>query len=268
MHMSPSTLIQLERAAVGYAGQTVVSGLDLSVDAGEALALVGPNGSGKTTLVKAILGLAEITAGSLTVFGRGPASHADRGRIGYVPQRPPLGGIVPTTVGEVVSAGRLARGGWLRSRATDRAAVRQALDRVGLADRSRVRVDTLSGGQQRRVLIARALAAEPELLVLDEPLAGVDRDSQEQLAETLRALLTDGTTLVVVLHELGPMRQLITRIARLRDGRLVYDGPVTADVLADLHEDELGAHDHHHDDDPGGGPDRPPTGGQALGLTG
>jgi zinc transport system ATP-binding protein len=261
-------LIQLDRASVGYDGQAVVSGLDLSVHPGEALALVGPNGSGKTTLVQAILGLAEVTAGSLLVFAHRPASHADRGRIGYVPQRPPLGGIVPTTVGEVVTAGRLARGGWLRSRASDRAAVRHALDRVGLADLSSVRVDTLSGGQQRRVLIARALAAEPEMLVLDEPLAGVDRSSQEQLAETLRVLLTDGTTLVVVLHELGPMRQLISRIARLRDGRLVYDGPVTTDVLADLHEDELGHHDHHHDDDPGGGAKRPPTGGRPLGLTG
>ncbi len=259
-------LVALSGAAVGYAGVPVVSGLDLHVDRGEVLALVGPNGSGKSTLVKAVLGLAEVTSGTLQLFGRPAATFHERGLIGYVPQRGSIAGIVPTTVNEVVSAGRLARAGLFRPfTTTDRAAVTSALARVGLAELGGAQVTTLSGGQQRRVLIARALAAEPELLVLDEPLAGVDFASQGQLAETLRDLAESGTTIVVVLHELGPLRALVTRIARLRDGRLVYDGPVTAAVLADLHEDELGRHDHHHD---GSHDHQPSAGGSDLGLSG
>ena len=265
---TPSTaavpLVELRAAALGYDGTPVVEGVDLVVSAGDVLALVGPNGSGKSTLVKAVLGLADVTSGDLQLFGRTATEFHDRGRIGYVPQRGAISGIVPTTVSEVVSAGRLGRARRFRPfGAADRAVVAGALEQVGLSALAGARVTTLSGGQQRRVLIARALAGEPELLVLDEPLAGVDFASQEQLAQTLRSLSEAGTTILVVLHELGPLRTLVSRIARLRGGRLVYDGPVTPDLLADLHEDELGTHDHHHD-----GPHDHAPGGSDLGLTG
>ncbi len=259
-------LLRLRSASVGYDGSAVVRAVDLTVERGDVLALVGPNGSGKSTLVKGVLGIAEVLDGDLELFGTPVAAFRERGRIGYVPQRSAIAGIVPSTVHEVVAAGRLARALPLRRfRSDDRHAIDAALDQVGMSSLAKTRVSTLSGGQQRRVLIARALAGEPELLVLDEPLAGVDFASQGQLAETLRKLSEAGTTIVVVLHELGPLRPLVTRIARLKDGRLVYDGPVTAQLLADLHEDEFGHHDHHHDEaDPG----RPPDGGSDLGLTG
>jgi zinc transport system ATP-binding protein len=264
--MIDDPLLRLSAVSVGYDGSAVVRAVDLTVERGDVLALVGPNGSGKSTLVKAVLGLAEVLDGELQLFGTPVATFRERGRVGYVPQRSAIAGIVPSTVHEVVAAGRLARTRPLRRfRSVDRDAIDTALERVGLSPLAHTRVSTLSGGQQRRVLIARALAGEPELLVLDEPLAGVDFASQGQLAETLRKLSESGTTIVVVLHELGPLRPLVTRIARLREGTLVYDGPVTAQLLADLHEDELGHHDHHHDvADPG----RPPDGGSDLGLTG
>ncbi|MCI0690195.1 MAG: ATP-binding cassette domain-containing protein, partial [Sporichthyaceae bacterium] len=152
---------------------------------GEVLAILGANGSGKSTLIRAIVGLVPMTAGTVSLFGqngRRPGRRALRQqwrRIGYVPQRLGAGSGVPATVAEVVASGRLARRGLLRPvRIQDRAAIEAALAAVGLADRVRDPVSSLSGGQQQRTLIARALAAEPELLILDEPTAGVDAESQ------------------------------------------------------------------------------------------
>ncbi len=248
--MTPEPLLEFRQASCGYPRAPVLSQVNLSVAGHDVVALVGPNGSGKSTLIKTALGLADLLAGDVLVFGHPVGDSASRGRVGYVPQHSAAGGVVPTTVREVVTSGRLVRSKLFRPlRASDKAAVAQALDRVGLADLAQTQVSTLSGGQQRRTLIARALASEPDLLVLDEPLAGVDLASQDQLASTLGELVAAGTTLVIVLHELGPLRSLVTRIARLRGGHLVYDGPVTADVLGQLHEDELGRHDHHHADE-------------------
>jgi zinc transport system ATP-binding protein len=142
-------------------------------------------------------------------------------------------------VREVVATGRLARSGLRRRSAEDRRAVDAALETVGLADRARDSVGTLSGGQQQRVLIARALTCEPELLVLDEPTAGVDLVSQAALAETLRTLVGRGTTVVLVAHELGPMHPLITRAVTMADGRVLHDG-------APPEPDHLHLHDPEH----------------------
>jgi zinc transport system ATP-binding protein len=260
------TLVRLLGAAVGYDGRPVLSGVDVTVHRGDVLALVGPNGSGKSTLVKALLGLADLTSGTLEMFGSPDSNPHDRGRVGYVPQRGVQPGLVPSTVTEVVATGRLASGRLLRRLgADDRAAVTEALERVGLASLARARVANLSGGQQRRVLIARALAAKPELLILDEPLAGVDLASQESLAATLSDLARTGTTFIIVLHELGPLRPLVTRVLQLRAGAVAYDGPVTPEVLDALHEEEFGRHlpHHEHTTDGDASDDRP-----GLGLTG
>jgi zinc transport system ATP-binding protein len=136
----------------------------------------------------------------------------------------------------VVAAGRLARRGLFRPfRAADRAAVAAALRAVGLADRAADPVATLSGGQQQRALIARALAGEPELLVLDEPTAGVDAASQEAFADALRGFVAGGKTVLLVAHELGPLRPLISRAVVIRDGAIAHDGAVPEQV-----------HDHVH----------------------
>ena len=235
--------------SIGYGDSRVVHDVDLRIEKGESVALLGANGSGKTTLVRAALGLAKVQAGSLELFGTPVHRVRERARIGYVPQRHTVATSVPATVAEVVSCGRLARTSPLRrltprARRADVAAVERALEVVGLAHRARTAVAELSGGQQRRVLIARALAADPDVLLLDEPTAGVDLASQVALAATLTALSAGGTTLVVVTHELAALAEVVARVVVLRDGRVVHDGPQGGGVHSPW--DEPG---HHHPDD-------------------
>ncbi|MCP2338767.1 metal ABC transporter ATP-binding protein [Actinomadura rupiterrae] len=205
-------------------GREVLSGIDLRVESGDVLALTGPNGSGKSTLVRALLGLLPLSGGRTEIYGATPARFRDWARIGYVPQRLPMGGGVPATVREVVASGRTARQSrWRPASSADRAAVDRALEAVGLADRARDSAHLLSGGQQQRVLIARALAGEPEVIVMDEPNAGVDADNQRALARTLGMLTGEGRTVLLVLHELGPLEPLITRTVRLENGRIAAE---------------------------------------------
>jgi zinc transport system ATP-binding protein len=203
----------------------VLRDIDLAVRPGEVVAVMGANGSGKSTLVRALLGLIPLSAGRAELYGVPPARFRDWKRIGYVPQRLSIGGGVPATVREIVASGRIARQSRFRpSTAADRRAVDLALHAVGMADRARDPAQELSGGQQQRVLIARALAGEPDSLVMDEPTAGVDARSQETLAETLRELVGQGRTVVLVAHELGPLEPLITRSVVLDHGRIVHEG--------------------------------------------
>jgi zinc transport system ATP-binding protein len=226
------SVIRLVAGVIGYGGVPAVSGASLAVHRGDVVAVLGPNGSGKSTLVKGILGLADLMSGSLELFGQPSAAFRDRARMGYVPQRHTVGGVVPSTVAEVVASGRLARQRRFRPvSAADRHAVAHAIEVVGLAGFERRPVAELSGGQQRRVLIARALAGEPEVLVMDEPLAGVDLANQGYLASTLEHLVThEGTTILLVAHELGPVHPLVTRGVVMRDGAIQYDGPLTAQL--------------------------------------
>jgi zinc transport system ATP-binding protein len=205
----------------------VVQGVDLSVNHGEAVALMGANGSGKSTLVRALVGILPIESGSVDLFGarllpsrRGLPWH----RTGYVPQRVSAAGGVPATALEVVTSGLLYRGR-LRLPRNARGLALEALDEVGLAGRAGSSVRELSGGQQQRVLIARALVRRPDLLLLDEPVAGVDRQSQVAFAQTLAALVERQVTVLVVLHELGSFAPLIGRTVVLRHGLVVHDGP-------------------------------------------
>jgi zinc transport system ATP-binding protein len=241
-------VLALHRVDIGYGDTPVVRDVDLVVHPGETVAVLGANGSGKTTLVRGVLGLATVMAGRLELFGV-PAGHfRERYRIGYVPQRHTVGTAVPATVREVVASGRLARRGWLgRTTSADRGAVTDAVATVGLAERVDASVSALSGGQQRRVLIARALAAEPDVLVMDEPTAGVDVASQEALALTLGVLADRGTTLVVVTHEVGALRDIVRRAVVLRDGQVSYDGPLLTSMVGS------GPDPAHHDDDPDAG---------------
>jgi zinc transport system ATP-binding protein len=210
---------------VRFERRLVLRGVDLAVRPGEVVAVMGANGSGKSTLVRALLGLVPLSAGRTELYGMPPSKFRDWKRIGYVPQRLSIGGGVPATVREIVASGRIARQSRLRpSSAADRLAVDHALRAVGMADRARDPAQELSGGQQQRVLIARALAGEPDALVMDEPTAGVDARSQETLAGTLRDLVGQGRTVVLVAHELGPLEPLITRSVVMEAGRIVHEG--------------------------------------------
>jgi zinc transport system ATP-binding protein len=210
---------------------------------------MGANGSGKSTLVRALAKLWPLTGGTAELFGTPLDRFHDWRRIGFVPQRNTAAAGVPASVWEVVASGRLTRRRLLRPLTrSDRAAIRDAIDVVGLGDRVRDRVSQLSGGQQQRVLIARALAGEPELFFLDEPTAGVDLPNQEALAGALAELKRRGATIVLVAHELGPLAVLVDRAVVMRDGRIAFDGAPLADH--EVHDPLLGdLHGHHHPGD-------------------
>ncbi|MEJ3746579.1 metal ABC transporter ATP-binding protein [Actinomycetes bacterium KLBMP 9797] len=236
-------VIDVAHGVVAYSDRPVLRDVSLRVDAGEVVAILGANGSGKSTLVRGILGLVPLRAGTITVFGTPLKRFRQWHRVGYVPQRMGAGSGVPATVGEVVGSGRLARRGVLRPpTSADRAAVAAALTAVGLADRAGEPVATLSGGQQQRTLIARALAGEPDLLVLDEPTAGVDAASQTAFAEALGGFVRTGGTVLLVAHELGPLQPLVGRAVVVHDGTIAHDG--AAPVPAGHHA--APDHDHVH----------------------
>ena len=223
--LSPPALL-VQHATIGYGRRPVVHAADLQVADGEAVALLGGNGSGKSTLVRGILGLADILSGHVDVLGE----HVEHGAsaaaalVGYVPQRHSVSGAVPSTAAEVVGSGLLAsRGFWRTPRRGDRNRVLAALAEVGLADRARSRVAELSGGQQRRVLIARALVSDPRLLVLDEPTAGVDRVSTEQLVRTLAEVKAAGRALLVITHDLSELGPVPDRAVTMKDGSVMSD---------------------------------------------
>ncbi|WP_305787827.1 metal ABC transporter ATP-binding protein [Symbioplanes lichenis] len=217
--------------SVGYQGRPVLTGVDLTLEAGQRLALVGPNGAGKSTLIKSLLGLVPVLDGTATVLGRAPAEARDQ--VGYVPQTDALDAGFPVTAAQVVMMGRYRRIGWWRpARGADRQAVRAALDLVGLADRAGKHFGTLSGGQRQRVLLARAIAAEPKLLLLDEPFNGVDVVSQEAILRVLRELTATGTALVLSTHDLTVARDLAD-IVCLVNGRQWAAGPPATTLTTD-----------------------------------
>jgi zinc transport system ATP-binding protein len=237
-------VIEIHDGSVTLGGRPVLRGIDLRVEQGEVVAVLGANGSGKSTLVRTMMGLVPTSRGHVSLFGTPLDRFRDWRRIGFVPQRVTAAAGVPASVREVVASGRLSRRPLLRPmRKADRAAVDAAIKSVGLADRAKDGVSTLSGGQQQRVLIARALAGEPDMFVLDEPTAGVDLASQQAFADALQHLVDGGATIVLVAHELGPMAALIGRTVVMRDGRVAYDGP----PIASAHEIEH-HHGHHHPD--------------------
>jgi zinc transport system ATP-binding protein len=242
--------VALSGGVVTIAGRPVLRGINLTVEAGEFVALLGANGSGKSTLVRALTGLRPLAGGHLELFGIPFDSFHDWQRVGFVPQRAGATAGVPASVWEIVASGRLTRRRLFRPLGrADRAAIDDALEVVGLADRAREGVANLSGGQQQRTLIARALAGEPELFFLDEPTAGVDLPNQYALADALSRLKARGATVVLVAHELGPLEPLVDRAVVMRDGRVVYDGSPLAqaqvhEVHAAHHAPEQGLVDH------------------------
>jgi zinc transport system ATP-binding protein len=230
---------------------TILHNIDLTVAEGEAVALLGANGSGKSTLVKTLVGIVPAAAGGRAeIFGVDTASRRARkmrSDVGYVPQRVGFSSGVPATALEVVMSGLLAQRRLRPGRAGRQQAL-DALDRVGLGDRAQESVQLFSGGQQQRVLIARSLVRRPRMLILDEPLAGIDRTSRQALGSTLAELRSSGTTILVVLHELGELAAILNRAVVLRHGRIVYDGDPP--IAAPGHDHPAHDHVHPHEDAP------------------
>jgi zinc transport system ATP-binding protein len=228
-----SLAVRLEHASFGYGqGPLVLRDIDLDVEAGEFVAIAGPNGGGKTTLLRLVLGLEQPFSGRIEVRAR---------PIAYLPQRAQSAVDAPLTVFELVSAGRAGRARLLGPlTGADRAVVRDSIERVGLTPLANLRLSTLSGGQQQRAFIAKALAAEPQLLVLDEPTTGVDVEAQEALAALLESLYRElDVTILYVSHEFGAVERFVERIV-LVQGEIRFDGAPSA--LPDVWHDPSHAH--------------------------
>jgi zinc transport system ATP-binding protein len=221
--------LAVELRSVGFSygpGPPVFAGVDLAIGEGEFVAVAGPNGGGKTTLVRIALGLEHPSSGRALLFGEPAREFSRREAIGYLAQRAQVGIDAPVTVREVVAAGRLPRAGIVGGlRRVDRAKVDEAIARVGLEGVSGKPLARLSGGQQQRAFIAKALAAEPDLLVLDEPTTGVDVEAQEAFAALLDRLQRElGVTILYVSHEFGAVERFVERLVLVRGG-IVFDGP-------------------------------------------
>ncbi|GAA1015745.1 anchored repeat-type ABC transporter ATP-binding subunit [Acrocarpospora pleiomorpha] len=216
-------MLRAEGLTVSLGGRPVLSEASLTLAEGEFTALIGPNGAGKTTFLRSVLGLQPLAAGTVRVAGRPPDQAHDL--VGYVPQRHEFAWDFPVTVHGAVLSGRTKKIGWLRRPGrTDRQLVAEAIDRAGLGELRGRPVGELSGGQRQRVLVARTLAAEPRLLLLDEPFTGVDVPTQELLTELFRDLAGEGKTLLMTTHDLAHAAAVCSRIVVL-NRTIVADGP-------------------------------------------
>jgi manganese/iron transport system ATP-binding protein len=223
--------VVFDRTTLAYGRVPVVEEVDGVVPAGHMVALIGPNGGGKSTLLKAILGLVPIVGGSLRVLGRTPVRA--RRDVAYVPQADMLDPDFPISVGQVVLMGRYRTVGWIRRpNRSDRRIAADALATVGLAHRAADRFGTLSGGQRQRVLLARAIAQQPTLLLLDEPFNGVDAVSREALLRALGGLRDAGATVVVSTHDLSLAHLLCDAVCLLNRHQFGF-GPTAATLTPD-----------------------------------
>ncbi len=219
---------------VAYPGKVVLRGVSADIRRGQVVGLIGPNGGGKSTLLMAILGIVPIVSGTVTLFGR-PAA-AVRARMTYVPQRELVDWDFPVTVREVVMMGRYPGIGWLRRPGRrDHECVDRVLERVGMREHRGTQIGQLSGGQQQRVFIARALAQEADVLLLDEPLVGIDAATQEVILHVIEEQRQAGKIVLLATHDLASASCSCDCLCCL-NGRLVSFGPLqetyTAENLA------------------------------------
>jgi zinc transport system ATP-binding protein len=217
--------VEIEDVSFAYGEVSVLEGINFTVEAGDFLGIIGPNGSGKTTLLRLMLGLLAPTRGVVRLFGHPPARMKQWGRLGYVPQKATFEASLPATVQEVVASGLVATlGPFRRSDAAERRRVSEVLAQVGMEEHAGRRIGALSVGQQQRVLIARALVTEPELLILDEPTGGVDPEAQTSFYALLHHLNREReVTLILVSHDIGVVAKEVTRLACL-NRRLIFHG--------------------------------------------
>ena len=245
--------LRLRGIGAGYGSGLVLHDVDLAIPPGTLVGLIGPNGSGKSTLLKAILGLAPVVTGTVLLDGRPVAEQRDR--LAYVPQREAVDWSFPVSGEQVVMMGRYPQVGWLRiPGATDRAAVRDALERVALADLGSSQIGALSGGQQQRVFLARALVQEASVLLLDEPMTGVDQTTEQLIIGLLQELRDGGTTILHATHDLESASETSDQLCFVNRRVVAYGPPAetfTPPILHATFGGELlivheGEHTHVH----------------------
>jgi manganese/iron transport system ATP-binding protein len=240
VHETSTPLLSIRDVDAAYNGTRVLQGVSFEVAAGERIAVVGPNGAGKSTLFKVIAGVLAPMTGVVQVAGHAPGQHIC---IAYLPQRSEVDWRFPVTVLDVVMMGRYGKIGFLaRPSKQDWAEVRQALAVVGMDGLAQRQISELSGGQQQRMFIARALAQEAELILMDEPLAGLDMPAHEQIMEILDTVRDQQVTTMVATHDLNLAAEHFDRIMLLR-GRLISMGKprevLTSDHLAEAYGGHL-----------------------------
>ncbi|MBL9001266.1 MAG: metal ABC transporter ATP-binding protein [Phycisphaerae bacterium] len=220
--------VEVHDVTVAYHRRPVLWDVDVLIPRGRLVAVVGPNGAGKSTLLKAVLGLVPLASGRVEIFGRDLRNA--RGLLGYVPQRESVDWDFPVSAADVVLMGRYGRLGWIRRPGPeDRAAAETALRKVGMIEFAHRQISQLSGGQQQRVFLARALAQDAALYLMDEPFAGVDASTERAIVDVLREMRAAGKTVVAVHHDLQTVPEYFDHVVML-NMRLVAAGPV-ADVF-------------------------------------
>ncbi len=243
---SSDRAIQVRSLGFAYNGESIFSGCDLEIEAGEFAMMVGPNGGGKTTLLKLLLGLLVPAEGSIRIFGRQP--RAARKTVGYVPQHVQLDPKFPVSVLDVVLMGRLGRTRWVGPfRRRDRRAAHQALAQVGLAAMARTGFADLSGGQRQRVLIARCLAGDPRLLLLDEPTSNLDAEAEKEFLALL-SRLNESLTILLVSHDVGFVSRYVDTVICVNRGISVHPtAELTGQSITDLYQQDIRLVRHDHD---------------------
>ncbi|MCU0291991.1 MAG: ABC transporter ATP-binding protein [Thermoanaerobaculaceae bacterium] len=230
------TTLQARRLCGGYGARQVVGPVDLEVEAGSCVGILGPNGAGKSTLLRLLAGILPARAGEVLLLGRSLSSWRRREAarvVGFVPQS--LSVAFPLTVVEMVMQGRAPHlGAWQPPGPADEAAVEAALHEVGLGARRDVGVHTMSGGERQLVLLARALAGQPRVLLMDEPATGLDVRHQLALVDTVRRLVATGVGAAVVLHDWNLAARLTDRVLILQEGRTVASGPSGEVLLPEI----------------------------------
>ena len=260
---APTVTVRLRGVTAGYDGRPAISDVDIEFRSGTLTAIFGPNGGGKSTLLKVIAGLLRPWQGDVTVLGAVPGVEAHR--VAYVPQAESVDWGFPVSVWDVVMMGRYpALGPWRRPGSADRDAVAAALDQVGMRPNQRTQIGSLSGGQRRRVFLARAIAAAPDLYLLDEPVTGVDVTTQEDLLDILESEARQGRTVLATTHDLACAAQRFQDVVAM-NRTVIATGPSSLVLDQDVLSRTYGGHllvlgqqailldDAHHHDQPAGG---------------
>lgn len=231
-----SAIINIDNVSFSYNRIPVVSEINLAVSEGEFLGIIGPNAGGKSTLLKLILGLLQPDTGKITVFGKRP--EKGRSRIGYVPQHPAFSRDFPINVRDAVLLGRLGETRWYGGYTQeDKDIAISALDAVEIGNIKNQTIDSLSGGQLQRVLIARALASKPDILILDEPTANIDTRAEEDIFALLKQY-NDHMTIIVVSHDIGFISGYVDRVACLNQTMFCH---TTSEISGKTIEELYGA---------------------------
>ena len=244
--MPTAPIIEFKQVSFAYQQLKVLDKVDLQIEAGEFLGLVGPNGGGKSTLLKLMLGLLQPQNGQINILGGKPVEQAKH--LGYVPQFASFPRDYPIAVAEVVLSGRLGthKHWWSRYKAEDKAIAEEVMQQTEISDLAGRSIDQLSGGQLQRVLIARALVTQPQVLILDEPTANIDHRAEADIFDLLKTLQQQ-RTIIVVSHDIGFISQYISRVACLNQTLLCHDPKsLTGGDIQDLYHHDVQAIPHQH----------------------